>query len=125
MIGIVHTQCCDSQCIGETQVFSIHQDSHHFWNGNGWVCIIQLERVLSIILFLFFYIFRELIPRKASFFERMNHILNCRRYKEVLLFQSQFFSIIGTVVWIENTAYADHILSIVQSRNIVSFIEAR
>ena len=42
-----------------------------------------------------------------------------------MAFSIIFFSIIGTVVWIENTAYADHILSIVQSRNIVSFIEAR
>ena len=46
MVGVGEGLRTDGPRIHPVQLLFIHEDAHQFWDGKGWVCIIQLNRRL-------------------------------------------------------------------------------
>ena len=82
MVGVSNTFGCNCPCIIPAKSFFVHKDTHKFCYSYCRMSIIHLESN-------FFMKFHDIF---MSFFVFCNSSLKTCRYKEVLLFQTQFFT---------------------------------
>ena len=92
MVCISTCVSCDIPCIRPFQTFFVYKDTHKLCNCQCWMCIVHLE---SNFLW-------KIMDIAVIFLEFFNCCLKACRYKEVLLFQTKFFSCTRIIIRIKN-----------------------
>ena len=92
MVGVCACLGSHFPCLIPCQAFFIQKDTHQFGNCYSWMGIIQLEGCFFIEL-------TDIIMVLLIF---CNGCLYTCRNEEILLFQTQFFSCIVVIIWIQN-----------------------
>ena len=113
VVGVCTCFCCDIPCLFPCQSFLIQKDSHQLGNCYCRVCIIHLDR----------YFLRKFVDVRMIFFITGYGTLYTCRYEEVLLFQTQLFTLDMVVVRIQNLYQVSCKVFLLNSFSVITFIE--
>ena len=113
MVGVCTGLCCDRPCLIPGQTFLIQKDSHQLCNCYGWVCIVHLDG----------YFLRKFVDIRMIFFITGYGTLYTGRYEEILLFQTQLFTLDMVVVRIENFYQVSCKIFLLNGFSVITFVK--
>jgi hypothetical protein len=99
----------------KSKLFFINQNSQKFNCSYSWMCIIKLNSVFRRECSKFIIV---------VLFVSSNDIIQTRWTKEVLLFQSELFTIICRIIRIQNTCDIFSFLSFLDSTLVITFVKS-